>query len=564
MPNKDGVFVGFWRDHDVDGVLASKLTLSTRNARILLASLAIIVTITTGRSWKLWSLLLRKKKDWRARMEDTDIGTFGKNIPVRRYFTKTRTTSESRPTISAISIIVLVVLAFMHWALFLVAGVFTADISQGNTVVGDGGKKCGFWMADIPATDPAAEDLLPKGLHTALALGANDTYAAESYVRNCYEPENIGDCNRLVTRRLEWTSTHNAACPFTPGTCLEGNNAAFQLDSGNISFAKLGIDSQTKFSFRRRTTCAPITNIPFVYPKDMRTGTPTGSTEQNLAYNMTSANRVAYIYSHFSNLGRNFTYLAFNDSYSGYRLEAFVMPGNPLDAKERNMTAFPHLPLRVENADVTIIYLSMNGILFDKPSYDPWFQANLKFMEGVYVQNERLRVLACTEQKQICRIDTGECGPVQQLVTSDVWHANMNQTISHLDKAALHLVNLVLVDSSIAASIFFRGAVALRASENNKGSIQHTIAREQWKVELSRWFDIGLAKTQLGPLRTVLNPPSIDETNLTNLVPPEAQQWVCRIVKFKIVGYESLSTFGIFFVLVASALINSASLLHNL
>src|SRR6187551_2939825 len=52
------VHVGLWTDHDRGSVLGFVVTLPWRSATLLLVALAILVTFTANRSWKVWRFLL--------------------------------------------------------------------------------------------------------------------------------------------------------------------------------------------------------------------------------------------------------------------------------------------------------------------------------------------------------------------------------------------------------------------------------------------------------------------------------------------------------------------------
>ncbi|KAI9854471.1 MAG: hypothetical protein M1813_000987 [Trichoglossum hirsutum] len=301
-------------------------------------------------------------------------------------------------------------IALLHWLSFLCAGVFTSKISLGNVVIGDGGASCGFYIS--PRMDDAPAGTLPDDQLDWLDTQANSTTAADNYARNCYEAENIADCNRLASRKLEWKATHNASCPFASGICLEGDNSALTLDTGHLPFSKLGINMPSHYSFRRVTTCSPLNNNPFIYPRNSTSGKANGTPEQNEAYKLAPEVPLTYIYSPGMLNGTNITYLAMNDLYSGYRLEYYPLDNDP------NRTAIPHAPLTPKGGKgyVTVIYLSMNGIVFIKPSYDPFFSATIPVVDDTVGQTHYFKdyfatSLACVDQYQLCNIDKNECGP---------------------------------------------------------------------------------------------------------------------------------------------------------
>jgi hypothetical protein len=108
-----------------------------------------------------------------------------------------------------------------------------------------------------------------------------------NYVRSCYgdDPEN-SICNLMTTRRIMWSLTQNAPCPFKPGQCLGGDNAALTIDTGNVVLASLGVNTKSNLAWRRQSTCAPIIMEPY------KVALPSGT---------------GWGYSHLTYLGNNVT-----------------------------------------------------------------------------------------------------------------------------------------------------------------------------------------------------------------------------------------------------------------
>jgi hypothetical protein len=580
MPNNDGVYIGFWRDFSQNPVLGSRLTLPFQGAAALLAFLAIVVTIVASRSWRILCFLLHLLGDWSQhgndafrqqrillRNGDTDFG-----VVIRLA----RLVFMRRSGLQRWALVPLLLVGLAHWALFTVAGVLTFEISRGSTVLGDGGENCGVWLSDQFPSNPFPLNVTAAEI-AWLSSVSNDSLTADSYVRNCYDDdEGIGDCNRLVTRRLEWTPTHNASCPFAEGTCADGNQAAFTMDTGNISVTQLGINTHSRFSFRRKTTCAPLEMLPFIYPR-RRDGRPNGSPAQNLEY-LKAPPQVARLYSFFTVGGENLTLIAFNDTYAGYRLEAYSLPGMPENTSSTGTydNLSPQPPLVFPDSDLTIIFLTMNGVFFVQPSYDPFFSATLPFTVDVvdpaftaYSTTYFATALACVDQAQLCNLDTQECGPWQAVASeSQLPLSNGDLSKSPIDeKGANALLTIALQQSIMSKSTRDRGPAALLATQRYVPPWQYSIEREQWKYEVAHWFNIALAQMQLAVLRVVHNSRALNTTNLSNRFKraneTDIREALCKRVKFKLAGYTSLSTFGVFFVLAFAFVITMTTFFED-
>ncbi|KAI9863418.1 MAG: hypothetical protein M1813_003860 [Trichoglossum hirsutum] len=575
MPNPDGVYVGFWTDYDQSSPLQQRLTLPNQDAAALLAFLAVLVTIVAGSSWNLWRMVLhmlgrpqrtgepvRDSQRVVLRNISPDLNVviklvelmFVERTSLRRYLQPLR---KLLPVLG---------IALLHWLSFLCAGIFTSKISLGNVVIGDGGANCGFYLLTGMGNIESPAETLPDDQLDWLNTLANGTAAAENYARNCYEAENIADCNRLASRRLEWKATHNASCPFASGICLEGENSALTLDTGHLPFSKLGINMASHYSFRRVTTCSPLNNDPFIYPRNRTSGKGNGTLEQNRAYELAPKVPLTYIYSPGTMDGENITYLAINDGYSGYQLAYYPLDNDP------NKTAVPHAPLTPKGGGgfVTVIYLSMNGIIFAKPSYDPFFSATHPVVDDTdgqtyYLKDHFATSLACVDQYQLCNLDKSECGPLESTMDATGWWPYDNKTVPLREKAATTLVKLSILFSGISEAIGRRGSGSLRLIDNYQEPYQLRIDREQWKTEVSRWFNISLARIQLNLLRTVYTSPSLNKDRMTNyLNRTKSKDIACRLVKFHSIGYTSLSVFGIGFVVALSALLLILSLAEPL
>ena len=101
--------------------------------------------------------------------------------------------------------------------------------------------------------------------------------------------------------------------------------------------------------------------------------------------------------------------------------------------------------------------------------------------------------------------------------------------------------------------------------DNYQESYQLRIDREQWKTEVSHWFNTSLARIQLNLLRTVYTSPSFNRDHMTDrLNTTQSKDVTYKLVKFHSIGYTSLSVFGIGFVVALSVLLLVLSLAEPL
>ena len=153
----------------------------------------------------------------------------------------------------------LVTFSILNIAIFGVAGVFSSQVSTsaGNEVLVSS-SNCGRLDTDADPTTTDYLEWFDTYLTESKILGA-------SYAQQCYrEDANAGSCKTFVQANISTTSS-TAACPFD-GICVESGDKALMLDTGHInSHFDLGLNGPTedRLTFRKVTTCAPITTVGY-------------------------------------------------------------------------------------------------------------------------------------------------------------------------------------------------------------------------------------------------------------------------------------------------------------
>jgi hypothetical protein len=259
------IHTGAWTDYSRGKVYGVTLTLTNSQAVALVSFLAVLITHTGNRSFTILRFILHQTRshetprDGLARQPDsvlrnaeTDMGTLSL-IPWLAFKWRGHTPHPYRRTIP------LLLLVLLHTVGFLVAGAavsFVAD--EGDTLVIAKGTACGAWGFDQGGRNVGAVSLWQLEKQKAIS-------AAQAYVRMCYDgTENDltktspSECRLFPTKKLNWTATHNATCPFKEDICLEGGTAAYMLDTGLQSSRMLGINSQYELQWQHRTNCAPL------------------------------------------------------------------------------------------------------------------------------------------------------------------------------------------------------------------------------------------------------------------------------------------------------------------
>lgn len=459
-----------------------------------------------------------------------------------------------------------------HWLAFIALGILTSRVVVGRLVVSRVTSTCGKWMMKSPPPDTSSSsvDEWQSALNEFLY---NATLNADNYVHNCYNDKSsrgFFDCTKFVSRFLPFSEEHNVSCPFERGFCLAGENSAFAMDSGDISFSALGINQKHSkdLSIRRRTTCGVVDQHPFYV----------GLMTSDDAPMALAGNQTVFIYSFGTDSGVNETTSYRNESFtSTYDLQEFTYPG------DTPFTAAKVLHPNSSTNDVSIMLLRSPGVEFIDAQNDPWFSAHdeilwdnssgqVKLGYKRYRMDHFLNVLVCDERYQFCNHMTGQCTPWRGLfhgfddqvssLGEPVLKEDMDGYLGLYLSSVLVLGNLPL--SFISNSIQGRGHAALQATKYFNKGLQDRLDPEQWKVELRYWFQMALARMQLEVFNTIERPGDVDPDRTQNIWGKDVTRYLCGNVKFRSADHTSLSVAGIVAIVSCAALLTIISFLDQL
>ncbi|KAK2923518.1 hypothetical protein FoTM2_017042 [Fusarium oxysporum f. sp. vasinfectum] len=517
------VFVGFWVDHGRGNILGATLTLRARHALVLLAFLAVLVTFAATRSWLFWRFLLHNFISGKA--EDACApAPLRHKVILRNVVTPSAvlwsllSTSSLKPNTRKDSQrgFFLGLFSAGHVLAFAAASILTSQVIVGQTVVSRITETCGQWTTTYEGGF-MENDVYFLGLE----LTRNATIDADNYVRNCHSnrgtSRQIMSCNKLLARELVFRTETDAECPFGDNVCLTGNRP-FVMDSGNITFADLGINSKFArgLSVRRRSTCAPLDAERFRVPNP----------PELVANALVEFSTYAFLMSNGTPIGSQ--YVRHPNVSLDYDLQAYaVVPPPGVSGVE--LAA----PLQKDQDDhtVSLVVLSGTGIIFTSPNDDPLFSAQRKARNSTsYKMDKAVNMIGCDERAQLCSSLTGRCtsweglpplhpdaltvlgGEVAKDVAMDIVRSTM-------------LIQLLLQTTLLPESVGERTAAsALQAGRYLYAGRQVRIEPEQWKRELEYWFAVGLARLQLEVFGTVEKPPGVDPSMAVNLWEKEQVQ----------------------------------------
>lgn len=572
------VYVGLWDDFGLRPVFQKVLTVPFRTSTIITTLLAILVTISANRSWKIWRFMLhtllekiagRFPEQYRSavRQQQTILRncetTGGALISFWEVATTNRTVSKPASNRVATALILFTIL---HWGLFIALGILTSQINLGNTVRSLATDDCGVWNATAP-TD--LDSTLGLQFLTTSELDINRTVAAENYVRNCYTAASatISDCNVFVRHMFPHT-TQLVPCPLRDSTlCSAPGSKALAVDSGNISLSDLGVNwpYAKGIHIRKRSVYTPIHTEPFRYGEEEINN----YVNQYVAVNSSIAGpehvqAFAFLVDRF---GRNLPML-FQPRNSGKEYDVYVQMA------QSGSFAIKSLEPQELAPEFTIVAIRGARVAFPAPSDDPLFYAQVNYtteFEGrttvSYGMGGPLNAMVCQDMVEVCSDLTNYCsgwiGPSDLARDVQLWIGLLGplidiDTTSH----ALSIASVPLMQATTYWSLLNRGASVLLATQKLINGIQFMASSEQWKVEAENMFRISLASLQMAPHRMVATP-ELDRSRV-NKVDIFSTAWACSAVKFRSSKHVTLSFFGILTIVVVCGLLTVVSYLDEI
>lgn len=171
---------------------------------------------------------------------------------------------------------------------------------------------------------------------------------------------------------------------------------------------------------------------------------------------------------------------------------------------------------------ISLVFLA-NRAFYDDIVLDPWFDAtsaleswvigsdNSTIEETLYLSSNPGAVLACTEQIQVCNPAEGLGTTCTDMNTWYRWGGFLNyyegNVVPQLVEIGLNriqqITTMVLMDAAMSGSVWNvvgqLGDKALVASNfltKQETFWSPTLASNQWQIEVTNWFSIGLAQLQ--------------------------------------------------------------------
>ncbi|TGJ84886.1 hypothetical protein E0Z10_g3891 [Xylaria hypoxylon] len=540
-PSSYKVHLGIWTNWSRGPVFGATLTVDRRQGSLLISFTAFFVTVVASRFWRIICLILHRKL---SSAENRDA------LHHQRQAIFRNSSSSGSGLWSLMQI---------SWAW---PSGFSSSISTaiGNEVLIDG-TNCGY--IDIPSLDVLDVQRVLEPWQSKI------TNNAAGYAQQVYSPNRTGVFGNtvFVKKRLNTISNSEAPCPFK--------------------------DNDQSILYRVVTHCAPLDTEGRSEPTEHLgisnyTGYKYGPSTFTENSNYTLIIRDTYS----QNIAQTNGF-----AFSGYGLE--LTYSLTVDGTSTAGTFQPEPDLQRSDADIYMFFLSGNGVVTNAPLNDPWYRSNIQSKynrssfgsdgsspiyntETVYQPAEAASPLGCTLQIQVCKgtvANNNSCGPLASLNDGlfgalpffDIdpedfsKYDTMDKIIeaySSNNEASRFLWFLQILQNypaQIAGPAQQLGSQSLASYTSLTAQIQGPLPDDQWKLDVSNWWNITLALIQASFVDTANGPTdpnvAIIKTNATN----SGQKSLCQNQKIVSTSYISVSLFGLYFTYITGSLIIIAS-----
>ncbi|KAL5326516.1 hypothetical protein ACEPPN_004202 [Leptodophora sp. 'Broadleaf-Isolate-01'] len=559
------VHLGVWTNWAKGSSEGRTLTLTTQNGTILIAALALFVSVAASQSWGMLSFFVHQLRATRKPQygmhfqQQATLRNHGSPLVTVWQLSKISWAWRSQSVGSFKNSIGLVILGTVYLMMFGAASVFSSRVATTSDEILVRSPNCGIW---ILSADMSSDFNQMTDFNVHQRVNAD---LSKSYVRDCLSGyQSSPECNIFKKRDIPYLSRNNATCPFSAEMCLGAPNTSLRLDSTLLdSNHDLGINSEKKdrVQYRKVTTCSPVTTSGY---------TKNGSSVLNgRGYNYTAAyygtnNMMNSTREQYGGLP-NATYV--HNDYKDLELYYDIQSGAPLYSvfvasgipTSPSMGFTPIPEMNAPNSTVELVFVSFNGYNI-APSDDLWLSAHEErsisvFDPGyaprnvtVYGMDNSVNVLGCTEQHQFCNpnrpMDSdSRCTPLLDWGTLGLDFDAYTSAI--LDTP--HQVEAITIIMYAALAAEMRNTIPyfhapLLASDYTSGFMSSPLPSNQWELEATNWFSTGMNIIQRYVAETATGAPGKYAQYTTNAAANDTElQWFCANYIMRDSAYQSFS-----------------------
>ncbi|KAL9621565.1 MAG: hypothetical protein Q9160_003957 [Pyrenula sp. 1 TL-2023] len=568
------VYTGVWTNWARGGrIKGSTITLTHHDGALLTAFLAVFIAFTGSKLWRVVCFGLFQFLQSRPGISQD--GLYHQRQAVLRNATDEKIGFLSllrillawrrrarRPFFRMIPIVALSLLLVIA---ITVASLFSSQISSvmGNEVL-ISSPDCG-----IPGETLGANPTYEQGSTIFNPWTTEQLTSWANYAQRCYSstsgssPTSRNSCVPFVKARLSSSIDRNASCPFDEELCRY-KNGNIKIDSGYIDSQDLGLNlpANLRFSFRKVLQCAPLASENY----------------QKTVYYSQEKPYTRYFLGSQIHRGLPFTYeveqqsaeeLAWQNASTAladYGIQSLACLINNGTCDPFKSAFVPIKELAPTDGDVTLIFLSANGIRYTNATDDSWYAAH-RTTNGIvngfgndlnpgsidyFLPDQPASVLGCKEQYQTCdpTLPPAQgCSPLDGVQNSALNGVNLK---TEREMAiAWGAVNWAM--KSVLNALRSNALLARLSLLND---VQSPLPTNQWQLEVENWHNITMAIFQGAVIQDAIGPGNPDMLKYFWTKPSsDLEKYICKNQKIISTTYTNFSTMWLVIVLVLGSLI---------
>lgn len=280
IPTDYPVYVGVWTNWSRGGRLTgSTITLSQRNGALLTAFLALFITFTGSRLWRIICLTLHQyfqtylPQDGLHHQRQAILRNSINEKASLWSFIRIFWAWRGRAKQPFCRLLPVIVLSLFATAGFSIGSILSSKISSamGNEVLLST-SECGTPLGSTYGS--STEGKGDQIVRTFNPWFAEKVTSSANFVQTCYG-NSSGNCGPYVRKRLFSTIDNNASCPFKQQQICRHTTGNIKIDSGYLDTQNdLGINApiDLQFHFRMINHCAPIRTVGYTGSVQYSTG----------------------------------------------------------------------------------------------------------------------------------------------------------------------------------------------------------------------------------------------------------------------------------------------------
>ncbi|KAF2015277.1 hypothetical protein BU24DRAFT_450022 [Aaosphaeria arxii CBS 175.79] len=553
------VKTGLWTNVGRGPVMGRTITVDTQTGAIIVAVLAISSTLGIAHLWSLCVFLYHqtradgRPRDAFFRQQQAILRTSPPPATLLADFVKLWWGWKSEAQSSFKRILVPAVLALICAFGSLAVSIFTSSVIDGTKVE---------VLVDSPHCGRLNRTTVGNTRYVIDVKSVSSIFA-----RDCFRDGSLPSRCDIYIRPTILTTTERIGCPFSEGMCLEkdGTELAVAVDSGRLDLNNafgLNFAQHDRVKFRRRTTCA-------VLPMDGRVSEINASD-----FPLELVPRIQWSENERAQLHHWGTFPPFREwknttffvslldaNFTGRFKIATRTAYSPEGASTPSDFFVVTPELAREDADVAVVAITKNKILYHTPINDPIFAAHKKVVKNStranggakslirYYSDNPTSILGCMAQYEYCAATSQNHFACSGLMGIPSNITKLFPNVSPVQQATLEQLWEVSMAYEIG-SVNSLDAASLISGDDGIPSLPDT----QWIKEVQTWdkqiwaaFQTAITDHAIGPsVRT----PGVEPMPLSG----PGQSQLCGSQKMrKNGGFINVNFFGLVFILSLSS-----------